>query len=155
MKITSDGLLLVSYCFNEIELPKTSFSPHEIIELNRAGDDNYNILKREERNIRMGANLHLNDMVQIIAGELKGCYGRIEQVQTRLVKIKCENKETRGLVLEEISDNVVRLFKEGDSVIVTDGISKGEIGTVFKNGVHCIKILTSNNERLKVNKRDV
>lgn len=145
----------MNYYFNEIEFPKTTFSPEEIIQLNRAGEEKAEIIKREEKNIRMGSNLFLSDPVQIIAGELTGCYGKIEQVQTRIVKIKCYNKELKGLVIEEISDNVVRLFKEGDSVIVTHGASIGEVGIVLKSGISTVKIKTATNDRIKVNKRDI
>lgn len=52
-------------------------------------------------------------------------------------------------------DNVEKLFREGDDVVIIEGSYKGEEGRVYKNGLHSVSIVTSNQERIKVLKRDV
>ena len=54
--------------------------------------DKETLIKKEVKNIVMAFSAKRNDLVEVVAGELKGCYGLVKDITKLTLKIQCKNK---------------------------------------------------------------
>jgi transcription elongation factor SPT5 len=155
IKITEDGLILASYSFREIECPKTTISPQDILALNPPTDDPAAFLRHEAKHIRMEFEVRPNELVQVVGGELKGIVGRVYESSNKIVRIMCLNSDIKGMVVDELQENLQKKFREGERVVVMEGAYKGEEGMVYRNGSDTLSILTDANQKIDCLKRNV